>query len=174
MFEVEAKVHITKAQRRLILEKLEKTAKFKGKSFNKDAYYGRDPGFSLRIREKDGSTNLCIKQKKVERGIETNKEIEIPISSKLKFEKVLEDFGFKKYDDGKTKKSILFTKGSLLIEVNEITSLGYFLEIEKQVESKKEVPKAKKELEAIFKTFGFSSKQFEKRYYLDMLSKLNV
>lgn len=173
MFEVEAKVHITKAQRRLILEKLEKTAKFKGKSIKKDAYYGRHPSFFLRIREKNGFPILGIKEKKIEQGMEVNKEIDIPLKSKVKFEKLLEEFGFKKYSD-KVKKSIVFLKGNFQIEVNEIPPLGYFLEIENQVKSLKEVKKAKKELEAIFKTFGFSSKQFEKRYYLDMLSKLNV
>lgn len=58
----------------------------------------------------------------------------------------------------------------LTIEINFVPRLGYYLEIEHLAKNKQDIPKAKQRIEKAFRHLGFNRKQFEKRYYLDLLA----
>ena len=168
MFEIEAKVPLTKSDVIRIKKEIPKIAKFKAKSIKRDSYYGSLKSFFMRLREKGDQTILNIKSKKIEQGIEINHEIEWGIKSKSKFHNLLQKIDIP-FVIKKEKHSEVYLHGPLQIELNYIPSLGYYLEIEYQVKTKKEIPIAKKKLHAIFKKFGFNPRQFEKRYYLDLI-----
>ena len=81
MFEIEAKVPLTKSDVIRLKKEIPKIAKFKAKSIKRDSYYGSLKSFFMRLREKGDQTILNIKSKKIEQGIEINHEIEWGIKS---------------------------------------------------------------------------------------------
>lgn len=145
-------------------------AKLKSKSIKKDTYFGSRKKYLLRIRDKNGRGILNLKSKNVEKGIEVNQEVEIPIKSIDRFKALMKDLKIPAYMS-KKKISEVYIKGDFQIELNEITGLGHYLEIEYKVRDKSGIPKAKNELNRIFKQFGFNPSQYEKRYYIDLLAK---
>ena len=72
----------------------------------------------------------------------------------------------------KSKKTILFKKDRFIIELNHVSLLGYFLEIETLVKSKNEVLNAKKDLIKLFTSLGFAKKHFEAKPYLELLANV--
>lgn len=170
MFEVEAKVPLSKADFERLRKELPTVAKKKGSVLNLDRYYANSKQFSLRIRERNGKGLLNLKSKTREGGIELNQEVEIPITSAKEFDALLRKMKITHYIS-KQKDSILFKKGDFQIELNTVKGLGYFLEIETIVKSKADLKKAKAGLLAIFKSLGFSEKDFEKKYYLELLEE---
>jgi len=171
MYEIEAKVPLTKADLKRLQKEIPKIAKLKGKSIKKDDYYGPTNTFLMRIREKGEWSIFNIKSKNVKGGIELNQEVEIPVKSKKTFASLLKKIGIE-HSNQKTKKSTVYLYQDLQIEINHVVGLGDYLEIEAEAESKSDIPKAIQKLHAIFKQFDFSPRQFEKRYYLDMLTSI--
>ena len=170
MYEVEAKVPLSKADFERLKRELPTIAKKEGSIVNLDRYYSNPKQFFLRIRERNGEGLLNLKSKTREKGIELNQEIEIPITSAKKFDSLLKKMKIPHYIS-KQKDSILFRKGDFQIELNTIKNLGYFLEIETIVNSKAGLKKAKAGLLSIFKSLGFTNKDFEKKYYLELLEE---
>jgi len=166
MFEVEAKVKIIKADFERLQNELGKSKKIK----KIDSYYSESKDFTLRIRESGKSAILNIKLKEIKNGIENNQEMDFPLTSKAKFENLLKHMGITRWAK-KQKISEVYSLGNMNVELNHIPGLGFYLEIERVVKSKSDVPKAKKELNEQFKKFGFSPSQFEKKYYLELLSE---
>jgi len=174
MHEVEAKVHISKGDFLRLKKELDNIAGFKGEETKKDTYYGNDNTVHIRLRETEKSVVLAIKDKININGIESNSELEWGISDKKGFEDFLKKIGLKQFIK-KLKTTRAYQFKGFNIELNYVKNLGYFLEIERVVKSKSQIPKTKKELIDIFKRFGFKQSQFEKRYYVDLLQKkLNV
>lgn len=172
MYEIEAKVPIKKSDVQRLRKEIRLFAKLKGKSVKKDMYYGNPKApFFTRIREKKGGVPIFnLKTKKVVGGMEMNEEIEFPVNSKSKFGQLLKRASFPSFAT-KEKHSEVYLYGSMQLELNRIPGLGNYLEIEYAVSSKNDIPKAKKGINAMFKKLGFSTKDFEKRYYLDMLAE---
>lgn len=171
MYEVEAKVKITKSVFLRLKEELSKKAKFNGLKIKKDVYYDEPKKAYLRIRDEDGDIVLNIKDHKAIKGIEANVEFGWDIKNKAEFAKKLKSLGIKP-TIRKNKKTESFTYKNFGIELNYVNKLGYFLEIEKVVKKEGEIEKTKKDLLAIFKEFGYTQKDFEKRYYLELLEEL--
>ena len=171
MYEVEAKVPLTKSDFLRLQKQLKKTAKFKEKSLKKDIYYNNPKEAFIRIRKEGKNAVFNIKDKGVKKGIEANIEMEWGIKDKEKWTALLNKLGIKA-SIRKTKKTEAYQLNGFNIELNHVVKLGYFLEIERIVRSKKQIPKAKKELIDIFRNFGYSQKDFEKRYYLDLLQSM--
>ncbi len=170
MYEIEAKVPLTKADFQRLKKEIQKIAVLKGESIKKDTYYGDRTNFLFRIREKNGQGVLNIKNKKVEKGIEVNQEIECGVHSKSKFHQFLKKINIHPHAK-KEKKSEVYKFKSMQIELNTIKGLGHYLEIENPVKTKTEIPKAKKALRELFSQLGFTPKNFEKKYYIELLEE---
>lgn len=172
MYEVEAKVAINKRDFNRLQKELKKTAKFKGKYIKKDEYFNDIKDAFIRIREENGKPIFGLKNKRLDRGIEANTEIEWHIKDKKKWSQLLNKLDINPFIR-KTKNNETYQLDDFMVELNFIPKLGYFLEIERIVKSKNQIAKAKKELIDMFKKLGYSHKDFEKKYYLEMLQELN-
>ena len=172
MYEIEAKVPLKRPDVKRLKGELPKIAVKKGSVIKKDFYFFAHPkkAFFLRIREKNKKPFLNMKSKKREQGIEINQEIKLHLISSSKFHALLKKIGIP-LTTTKDKIGEIFKKGNMQIELNFVKGLGYFLEIETIVKSKSEIPKAKKALRDLFKKLGFSPKDFEKKYYLELLEE---
>jgi predicted adenylyl cyclase CyaB len=170
MFEIEAKVRLSKADFNRLQREISKFAKKKEDTDIKDSYYSSPKNTSLRIRVNNGCGTLNIKSKKKEQGIEMNHEIELPLKSPSKFSSFLQKIGFP-LTATKEKKGDIYQYGDMRIELNFIKKLGYFLEIENIVKKESDILSAKKALRAIFNKLGFDSSDYEKKSYLELLAE---
>lgn len=170
MFEIEAKVRLTRAQARDLRKKVVKMATFKKRSLKEDHYYACSSSSSLRLRTEDGKSFLHFKEREGKPGMETNEETEFPIDHMAKWDRLLRDNGFPLIGK-KRKSSETYRFEGLSIELNEVKGLGPFLEIERLVERRSEIPKAKREVAALFKRLGFAPKDFERKLYLELLAE---
>lgn len=170
MYEIEAKVPLKKADVQRLRKELPKIAKLKGKSIKKDTYFGSTSEYLFRLRDKNGKGILNLKYKKVEGGVEVNREVELPVSSITKVKGLLKKL---KISTCASKKKIseTYKYKTYQIELNKVEKLGYFLEIETIIQKKSDIPRAKKALREMFSRLGFSSKDFEKKYYLELLAE---
>lgn len=170
MYEIEAKVSLTASDLKRLKKELPDFAKFSQKHKVSDQYYPDFKKITIRLRTDGNKTFLNTKYRAVVRGIEENQELEWGIRKPSEFKKLL-----KKIDIPltlhKEKDSEVYKKGNVRIEVNRLKGLGDYLEIELRAHDKKQIPKAQKKLQEVFRHFGFSPKQFEKRTYLQMLGE---
>jgi len=171
MFEVEAKVPISRRAFESLERRLHKEARYLGKTVYEDTYYAKPKTAYLRVRKRGGESFFEIKQRKTIGGIETNLEMEWRISDINKFQTILKRRGIK-VTIKKQKKTHRFRYNDFIIELNHVRLLGYYLEIEKMVKKEGELAPAKKELKMIFKKLGFESKDFEAKPYLELLSNV--
>lgn len=171
MVEVEAKVKLSPKDVKRLRQVLPKMAKFKKKTRKRDQYIGYHPQYSFRIRSEEEAPTLHLKRKKMKQGIEMNDEIDLSIQSSKAALNLLRKVGIK-MPLKKIKRGEVYQYGRNQIELNYISKLGYFLEIENVVESEAQIPQAKKELFEVFKTLGFKPKDFEHKYYLELLANL--
>jgi len=171
MFEVEAKVHITNAERKRLVGTLKKLAGEPHKTEKNDTYYADTKQVHIRTREVDGKIIFTIKQKALKGSVEANCEMEWEIRDATGWKKLLSKLGIRPFIS-KSKKSLTYRYKGFSIELNHIRDLGYYLEIEKVVKDSKLVEKAKKELIAMFHELGYNQNQFERRYYLDLLEQV--
>jgi len=171
MFEIEAKVRLTEADFKRLKVEIPKFAKLVKSVTNKDSYYNYGmKDFSMRIRKQNGNGILNLKSKKRGEGIESNREIELSLNSEPAFDKFLKQIGFP-LTAKKEKISEIYKAGKMQIELNHVKKLGFFLEIETIANLKSEIPSAKKALRELFGKLGFSPRDFEKKYYLELLGK---
>ena len=168
MFEIEAKVRLSKSDYKRLKKEIPKIAKFKRRVINNDCYFPYNKNFALRIREQNQKPILHLKKKKIEKGTEMNQEIEFNLTSASKMKSFLKkiriDLPLRKDKEGE-----IYQKGNFQIELNLVKRLGYFLEIETIIKTKTAIPKAKRALREIFSKLGFSPKDFERKYYLELL-----
>ena len=169
MFEIEAKVRLKAADLKRLRKQIPQFARFKKNSLKKDHYYGTSKRFFVRLRQKKDETNLNIKEKIRGGGFELNPELKIEVASFAAFERCLTMLGIPK-TDCKEKHSEIYHYKNFQIELNHIKGLGDFLEIEILVKNKKQIPRARQSLTALFKSLGFSPRQFERKYYLELLN----
>lgn len=172
MYEVEAKVALSKAELKRLKAAIPKIAKKVHQVDKTDVYYGhlkKDCAY-LRTRVKNGEPFLNIKTKKTEKGIEANQEIKMALTSMPAFHKLLKKIGIPMVGK-KQKKGAIYRKGGMQIELNTVGGLGDFLEIETIVPEKSDIPRAKKALRNLFKQLGFGPEDFEKKYYLELLEE---
>lgn len=169
MYEVEAKVHLSPSQFKVLREQLGEMAVFKGTVLKEDSYYAEGKKVYGRIRKEGSLAYFNVKNRKKGEGIEQNLEIEWQIADLPAWKRLLKECGLP-ISLKKTKKTELYLWKGFNIELNHVKKLGYFLEIEKVLNSKAEIPKTQKELISLFKRLGFAQKDFEKRYYLELLT----
>lgn len=168
MFEVEAKVSISKDEFKILTHQLKKEAQYLGARTCLDTYYNNPKKAYLRVRKRGGEHSFDIKRRQTIKGIESNIEMEWNIKDITRWKALLKKLKFAPTIQ-KSKKSILFKQKDFIIELNHVRLLGYYLEVERIVKSESELKKAKKELINIIKELGYSQRQFEPKPYLELL-----
>ena len=170
MHEVEAKVRLTEAQYQRMKREIPKTAKRVGKSVKRDLYFGDWRRYVMRIREENGQNVLAFKVHRKNRGVESNEELEWPIDDAKRWRQLLEGIGFP-LSISKAKECESYWNKPFTIELNRVRGLGRFLEIERLVGRKSEIPKARAGVVALFGKLGFRPRDFERKLYLELLTE---
>lgn len=144
---------------------------------------GGESLFRIRLEEQGplptamtGSLVFTYKEKDSSKGIEVNKEWEF-LSEPSQAQAALEFFLSLGYTIHtiKTKKGYLYTYTAvenlppMTIELVEVNTLGWFLELEFIVDDKQQVPQAKQALLAFLTMLSLSHTAIEERYYLDLI-----
>jgi len=153
--EVETKVKIDNVSK--LRSKIKKIAIFEKKESRGDDYFALQkkgyPKKSFRIR--DDGKKLIVNFKKhlkklYSQGVVVKKEFEFELSDMThigNFLALLDDFGFKEWvKKRKTTESYLYKKDKrVIIEINKVQHLGYYMEIEYKAKNS-EVEKARKKI----------------------------
>lgn len=171
MFEVEAKVPISKREFELLKKRLKKEARYLGTRTCADTYYAKPKTAYIRVRKRGGDYTFDLKRRQTVMGIESNIEMEWGISDINKWRELLKCLRITP-NIRKSKKSTLFQQNDCIIELNHVRLLGYYLEIERVVKSEKEIKKAKNDLIKLFQSLGYSQKKFEPKPYLELLENV--
>lgn len=171
MYEVEAKVSISKCEFELLKKRLKKEAEYLGTRSCLDTYYAKFKTGIIRIRNRGGDYSFDIKRRQTIMGIESNIEMEWEVGDIRKWESLLKTIKITP-NISKSKKSTLFKQNDFIIELNHVRLLGYYLEIERVVKSEKELEKAKIDLIQLFQKLGYSQKKFEPKPYLELLKNV--
>ncbi len=181
--EIELKAHVDNHQK-LLKILTEKYGQPQNISKNDIYYrYGLEerslPIQPVRLRDENGEYTVNLKRKSVENGIESNEELEFRLEEGEDFIAFMELTGAVRWYN-KTKNGWKFTKSvelipgvfeTAVIELCEVSSLGWFLEIEIVLKSPAQTvfDSAKNKILEILKETGISENQIEPRLYSDML-----
>lgn len=156
--------------------KLENLYGERGAYLKKDKYFNLsgsdDPGKRFRIR-KDGAEHwITYKQKEKKGPLELNNEIEFKIEDPESFEAMMKNLGFEVFLI-KVKRGTKYRTEEYLLELSEIPTLGWFLEIEILLEdpSQKDIQKATEDIQRLFDNLGIDKNDLEPRYYSDLLKE---
>jgi len=149
------------------------------------SFKGKDTLFRMRVEqsgpsfaEMQGTLVFTYKDKSRKEGIEVNDEVEFT-SSPDQAESALAFFlsmGYEVYIT-KTKKGYRYTYPfsaflpPLVIELVEVTGLGWFVEMECILEDERKVPQAKKALLNLLSLLGIKESAIEGEYYMQLLKK---
>ena len=139
----------------------------------KDVYYTADGKFpdltTIRLRESGGKWVLTYKDKRVESGMEINREHETVVDDFAVMDELLTRFGCRRFLE-KEKIGSLFSSSGLTIELVEVKGLGTFLEVEKVVAAEGvDSEGVRREILAVFDQVGVSQDNIEPRYYTQLL-----
>lgn len=160
--EVEIKIKLTKPRFEKIKKILSKIAKKVKTSHHIDAYYNpiyksflkpKNPFEWLTIRERDGKVKLNYKHWYPE-GVKNTThcdEYETKISDRSQLEKILKALHFENFVTVDKKRITFEYKNELEIALDEVKSLGYFIEVE-SINNKGGVKKAHQKILEFLKT----------------------
>ncbi len=185
--EVELKAHVQDWQ--LLKERIEQQVGLEGPVYElkDDIYYcreGEDALFRLRLEQKGpsfsklaGQVVFTRKYKQLKEGIEVNEELEFccDANEAEAADTFFLSLGFEHYTR-KTKKGYFYTwkvdasLPPLHLELVEVGSLGWFLEMEFVLEDEKKVPLARTFLRTILAQLGVDEQRIESRYYMHLLN----
>ena len=167
MFEVELKAFIPPQKIKRILKLVNEKFKFIKEEIKEDIYYSNKEKL-IRIRKFNTSEKIItFKVKSLEKDIEINKEIEFKVDNTDNFVYFLEQIDFTILYK-KIKKSLIYKKRNINIEINEVENLGSFLEIEKIIYDKNKLSSAKTEIYAIIKELKLQN-NIEKKPYFELI-----
>jgi adenylate cyclase class 2 len=149
-------------------------------AINKDDIYYRYPSSQLvRLRRENNTNCITVKKKKLINGIEVNDELEFNVDDGGGFLSFLNLTGAEEYLS-KVKRGYRFTSSAgVVIELCEVSTLGWFIEIEKVISIPEEytgtevetelIEDAKKIILGILSSIGIPESQLEHRYYSELL-----
>ena len=180
--EVETKVRISEVVRDIddMRKRVKKIARFAVKEKRGDDYFAIKrrgyPKKAFRIRNKGGKYEINFKKwlrKYWDKDIVVKKEYEFGLGDveHLKnFLALLEDLGFEQWIKKlKTSESYVYKKDKrVVIEINKVEHLGYFLEIEYLCQPS-EMEKAKRKIRQALKELGVKQEDIENTGYTRML-----
>ncbi len=179
LLEVETKVRIDNVN--ALRKKIQKIAKFEKKESRGDDYFAIKRKFrssaypkkAFRIR--DNGKEYVVNFKKWltsywDKQIVVKQEFEFKIKEPKPFLALMDDLGFIQWmKKRKTSESYLHKKDKrIVIEINYVQHLGYFMEME-YIAKPSEMEKAKKKLKAVLKELEIEQKQIDNTGYTKML-----
>lgn len=171
MYEVEAKVPITRGEYSALRARLRKEGKYLGKKRSEDTYYNGPTEETVRIRKRGAKQSFDIKYRNTVKSIEQNIELEWDIKNLSTWQSLLKKLNIKPRIK-KTKKTELYKYKGFHVELNEVRPLGYYLEIEKVIKDETKASSAKKDLIKVFKDLGYRQSDFEPKRYLELLANV--
>ena len=174
--EVETKAKIDNVS--LLRKKIQKIAKLEKKESRGDDYFALKintyPKKAFRIRY-DGKKYVVNLKKRIKslfsRDIVVKEEFEFTLTDKPdNFLALIEDLGFKQWvKKRKHTESYIHKKDKrIIIEINKVEHLGYYLEIE-YLAKRNEVNKAKKKIRSTLKELGIGKNQVDNVGYTKRL-----
>lgn len=123
---------------------------------------------ALRIRVTDKKNYLTYKGAKLDSISKTREELEIEVQEPLKLAELLTKIGLTP-----TKKVVKSRKSysydDITISIDNVDELGAFIELELAVSDETQIPPARNRLFSFFKQLKISSRNFERRSYLELL-----
>jgi predicted adenylyl cyclase CyaB len=181
--EVETKVKIDKDEVSDLRKRIRKIARFVKKEKRGDDYFAlrrffkkRYPKKAFRIRKKGEKYEINFKKwlrKHWDKQIVVKQEFEFTLKNKENVDTLLalfRDLGFKQWlKKRKTSESYLHKKDKrIVIEINKVEHLGYFMEIE-YLAKPSEIEVAKKKIRRVLKDLEIKPKQVTNKGYTKML-----
>ncbi len=176
-FEVETKIKINKKELPLLREKIEKIAAFSKREIKKDSYFAikknnyPQKAFRIRLKGKDSVVNFKKLSKRYwKSGIVVKEEFEFKLINIENFLALMRDLGFEEWiKKTKISDSYLYKKDRrVVIEINKVENLGYFLEIEYLAE-KHEIERAKRKIYLVLRELNIKSSYIDNTGYTKML-----
>ena len=160
-----------------ILEKEVRKIARLGKTGRKDDFYYAPPGDRdpikncFRIRLEGHKSWVTFKDKKILRQSEINRETEVPIKNPVLWAGLFESLGFKMFvRKEKISRDYRHRKDPAVnIELNRVSGLGNFIEVEILCRDEKEAPQALRKIEKVFRDLGIRRREVESRLYIEIL-----
>lgn len=185
MYEIELKAHVDDAEK--VRETLNSFAKQCGRSFKRDKYYklcsnlNKDGYEKVRIRTENGKTFLTFKQKTLVQNpdgscMEVNTESETEMNKAETIERIFQSINAQLVLE-KTKDTehwhCTMEKFDLHIELCDVATLGYFIEIEVISEKNDETTVNRiREVEMqVLEKCGIDKSMIESKYYEQLLTE---
>lgn len=183
--EVETKVKIDKDEVSALRKKIQKIARFEKKESRGDDYFAlrrllkrRYPKKAFRIRSSGGKFVVNFKKwlkKYWGQGIVVKEEFEFEIEEPKNFLALMKDLGFRQWlKKRKRSESYIYRKDKrIVIEINYVAHLGYFMEIE-YLAQPHEIEKAKRKLLAVLDELGINKKDIDNIGYTKRLWSMGI
>ena len=186
--EVETKVRLENNEVPALRKKILKIAKLEKKETRGDDYFAirrfrkkAYPKKAFRIRKKPDKYEVNFKKwltKLWDRDIVVKQEFEFTMTDKEDVDKLLalfRDLGFRQWvKKRKTSESYLHKKDKrIVIEINKVAHLGYFMEIE-YLSQPREMEKAKRKIRQTLKELEIKPEQIDNTGYTNMLWKKGI
>lgn len=181
--EVETKVKIDRDEVADLRKRIKKIARFEKKETRGDDYFAlrrfrkkKYPKKAFRIRQKPDSFEVNFKKwltRYWDDEIVVKQEFEFTLKNKDDVDKLLalfRDLGFREWmKKRKTSESYVHKKDKrIVIEINKVEHLGYFMEIE-YLAQPSEMQKAKNKIRQTLNELGIKPKQINNKGYTKML-----
>jgi len=186
--EVETKVKLENKEVPVLRRKIQKIAKLEKKETRGDDYFAirrfrkkAYPKKAFRVRKKPDKYEINFKKwrkKFWDKDIVVKEEFEFSLKNKEDVDKLLElfrDLGFRQWvKKRKTSESYLHKKDKrIIIEINKVAHLGYFMEIE-YLSQPREMKKAKRKIRDVLKELGIKQEQIDNTGYTKMLWRKGI
>jgi adenylate cyclase class 2 len=126
---------------------------------------------AVRIRITDDKNYLTYKGPKLDSTSKTREELEIEVQEPLKLSELLKKIGLIPVKAVvKSRKSYLYE--DIMIFLDNVDELGFFIELELDVSDKEQVSPARNRLFSFLKQLEIPAQNFERRSYLELLLSL--
>ena len=129
------------------------------------------PG-SIFLRVRKDNDKIELNAKKHEKVMQARTEVEFGVSSYSDANKFLELIGFQKWVEVSKKRVHTFYKDCNIC-IDEVDTLGSFVELEYVVDDKEEEEKVLEKIEEIAKEIGIDTKRVVNQYYDEMIAERN-
>lgn len=174
VFEVELKARV--ADPGAALERIAAFAEYR-RDFNKSDAYWHGPGWrdargskGFRLRVDGAASMVTFKDKTYEAGVEVNAETEFEVGDAEAFRALVTRIGCEPYYE-KSKSGKAFSYGGCTIELCSVSGLGWFVEIERLVEtgSEAELAEARATVRRVLSLCGVPESSIEPKTYSELI-----
>lgn len=153
---------------------IEKGAKLEEIVNQKDLYFNhpkkdfKETDEALRIREGGNKNYLTYKGPKFDSKSKTRNEIEIEVMNAKQLSEMFDNLDFRKIAYV-TKERRIYLLDEIYYYLDNVTSLGTFIEIEKIIEDKSSYEKTRDEIFQVIRTLKLDPKKNIRKSYLELL-----